>query len=257
MDELNGLDNTEEEVNEPVTESSEEVTDAARLEEENKNLRDGNSRLGREFKAYKEDNEDRYNTLLDKISEIKYQSPPPAAEKEDDLFDLGGSYDDDSVIDSKRMEKMVEAKVQKMEEDRSKKRDQYINEYTKEVRTLGLEEDGHTYEAILKSMEGLPGYSENGKLDAQRNYEIAERNYYKNMYKSIQNPVNNAFRGEKAGGAVGGSTAMSSKTASEPDIAAALNDEHVQAYMKRRKKDENFVKKAMANKSPMSGTMKL
>jgi hypothetical protein len=51
-----------EEVNEPVTESSEEVTDAARLEEENKNLRDGNSRLGREFKAYKEDNEDRYNT---------------------------------------------------------------------------------------------------------------------------------------------------------------------------------------------------
>ncbi len=257
MDELNGLDNTEGEVNEPVTESSEEVTDAARLEEENKNLRDGNSRLGREFKAYKEDNEDRYNTLLDKISEIKYQSPPTAAEKEDDLFDLGGSYDDDSVIDSKRMEKMVEAKVQKMEEDRSKKRDQYINEYTKEVRTLGLEEDGHTYEAILKSMEGLPGYSENGKLDAQRNYEIAERNYYKNMYKSIQNPVNNAFRGEKAGGAVGGSTAMSSKTASEPDIAAALNDEHVQAYMKRRKKDENFVKKAMANKSPMSGTMKL
>jgi hypothetical protein len=257
MDELNGLDNTEEEVNEPVTESSEEVTDTARLEDENKNLRDGNSRLGREFKAYKEDNEDRYNTLLDKISEIKYQSPPPAAEKEDDLFDLGGSYDDDSVIDSKRMEKMVEAKVQKMEEDRSKKRDQYINEYTKEVRTLGLEEDGHTYEAILKSMEGLPGYSENGKLDAQRNYEIAERNYYKNMYKSIQNPVNNAFRGEKAGGAVGGSTAMSSKTASEPDIAAALNDEHVQAYMKRRKKDENFVKKAMANKSPMSGTMKL
>ena len=256
MDELNGLDNTEEEVNEPVTESSEEVTDAARLEEENKNLRDGNSRLGREFKAYKEDNEDRYNTLLDKISEIKYQSPP-SVEKEDDLFDLGGSYDDDSVIDSKRMEKMVEAKVQKMEEDRSKKRDQYINEYTKEVRTLGLEEDGHTYEAILKSMEGLPGYSENGKLDAQRNYEIAERNYYKNMYKSIQNPVNNAFRGEKAGGAVGGSTAMSSRTASEPDIAAALNDEHVQAYMKRRKKDENFVKKAMANKSPMSGTMKL
>jgi hypothetical protein len=256
MDELNGLDNTEEEVNEPVTESSEEVTDAARLEEENKNLRDGNSRLGREFKAYKEDNEARYNTLLDKISEIKYQSPP-SVEKEDDLFDLGGSYDDDSVIDSKRMEKMVEAKVQKMEEDRSKKRDQYINDYTKEVRTLGLEEDGHTYEAILKSMEGLPGYSENGKLDAQRNYEIAERNYYKNMYKSIQNPVNNAFRGEKAGGAVGGSTAMSSRTASEPDIAAALNDEHVQAYMKRRKKDENFVKKAMANKSPMSGTMKL
>jgi len=256
MDELNGLDNTEGEVNEPVTESSEEVTDAARLEEENKNLRDGNSRLGREFKAYKEDNEDRYNTLLDKISEIKYQSPPPAAEKEDDLFDLGGSYDDDSVTDSKRMEKMVEAKVQKMEEDRSRKRDKYIDEYTKEVRTLGLEEDGHTYEAILKSMEGLPGYSENGKLDAQRNYEIAERNYYKNMYKQTQNPAT-AFRGEKAGGAVGGSTAMSSRTASEPDIAAALNDEHVQTYMKRRKKDESFVKKAMANKSPMSGTMKL
>jgi len=256
MDELNGLDNTEGEVNEPVTESSEEVADAARLEEENKNLRDGNSRLGREFKAYKEDNEDRYNTLLDKISEIKYQSPPAAAEKEDDLFDLGGSYDDDSVTDSKRMEKMVEAKVQKMEEDRSRKRDKYIDEYTKEVRTLGLEEDGHTYEAILKSMEGLPGYSENGKLDAQRNYEIAERNYYKNMYKQTQNPAT-AFRGEKAGGAVGGSTAMSSRTASEPDIAAALNDEHVQTYMKRRKKDESFVKKAMANKSPMSGTMKL
>ncbi len=254
MDELNGLDSTEEEVNEPVTESSEEVTDSARLEEENKNLRDGNSRLGREFKAYKEDNEDRYNTLLDKISELKSQ--PSSTGSEDELnFGLENySYDDD---DGKRMEKMVESKVKKMDEERENKRQRYIEDYSKAVRGMGIEEDQETYESILKSMEGLPGYSENGKLDAQRNYEIAERNYYKNMYKSIQNPVNNAFRGEKAGGAVGGSTAMSSKTASEPDIAAALNDEHVQAYMKRRKKDENFVKKAMANKSPVSGTMKL
>ena len=253
MDELNGLDSTEEEVNEPVTESSEEVTDSARLEEENKNLRDGNSRLGREFKAYKEDNEDRYNTLLDKISELKSQ--PSSTGSEDELnFGLENySYDDD---DGKRMEKMVESKVRKMEEERAGKRQQYIDDYSKAVRGMGIEEDQETYESILKSMEGLPGYSENGKLDAQRNYEIAERNYYKNMYRQTQNPAT-AFRGEKAGGAVGGSTAMSSKTASEPDIAAALNDEHVQAYMKRRKKDENFVKKAMANKSPMSGTMKL
>jgi len=253
MDELNGLDNTEEEVNEPVTESSEEVTDSARLEEENKNLRDGNSRLGREFKAYKEDNEDRYNTLLDKISELKSQ--PSSTGSEDELnFGLENySYDDD---DGKRMEKMVESKVKKMDEERENKRQKYIEDYSKAVRGMGIEEDQETYESILKSMEGLPGYSENGKLDAQRNYEIAERNYYKNMYRQTQNPAT-AFRGEKAGGAVGGSTAMSSKTASEPDIAAALNDEHVQAYMKRRKKDENFVKKAMANKSPMSGTMKL
>jgi len=253
MDELNGLDSTEEEVNEPVTESSEEVTDSARLEEENKNLRDGNSRLGREFKAYKEDNEDRYNTLLDKISELKSQ--PSSTGSEDELnFGLENySYDDD---DGKRMEKMVESKVKKMDEERENKRQRYIEDYSKAVRGMGIEEDQETYEAILKSMEGLPGYSENGKLDAQRNYEIAERNYYKNMYRQTQNPAT-AFRGEKAGGAVGGSTAMSSKTASEPDIAAALNDEHVQAYMKRRKKDENFVKKAMANKSPMSGTMKL
>jgi len=253
MDELNGLDSTEEEVNEPVTESSEEVTDSARLEEENKNLRDGNSRLGREFKAYKEDNEDRYNTLLDKISELKSQ--PSSTGSEDELnFGLENySYDDD---DSKRMEKMVESKVRKMDEERENKRQKYIEDYSKAVRGMGIEEDQETYESILKSMEGLPGYSENGKLDAQRNYEIAERNYYKNMYRQTQNPAT-AFRGEKAGGAVGGSTAMSSKTASEPDIAAALNDEHVQAYMKRRKKDENFVKKAMANKSPMSGTMKL
>jgi hypothetical protein len=253
MDELNGLDSTEEEVNEPVTESSEEVTDSARLEEENKNLRDGNSRLGREFKAYKEDNEDRYNTLLDKISELKSQ--PSSTGSEDELnFGLENySYDDD---DSKRMEKMVESKVRKMDEERENKRQKYIEDYSKAVRGMGIEEDQETYESILKSMEGLPGYSENGKLDAQRNYEIAERNYYKNMYRQTQNPAT-AFRGEKAGGAVGGSTAMSSKTASEPDIAAALNDEHVQAYMKRRKKDENFVKKAMANKSPVSGTMKL
>ena len=253
MDELNGLDNTEEEVNEPVTESREEVTDSARLEEENKNLRDGNSRLGREFKAYKEDNEDRYNTLLDKISELKSQ--PSSTGSEDELnFGLENySYDDD---DGKRMEKMVESKVKKMDEERENKRQKYIEDYSKAVRGMGIEEDQETYESILKSMEGLPGYSENGKLDAQRNYEIAERNYYKNMYRQTQNPAT-AFRGEKAGGAVGGSTAMSSKTASEPDIAAALNDEHVQAYMKRRKKDENFVKKAMANKSPMSGTMKL
>ncbi len=254
MDELNGLDNTEEEVNEPVTESSEEVTDTARLEEENKNLRDGNSRLGREFKAYKEDNEDRYNTLLEKISELKSQ--PSSTGSEDDLSFGIDDYSYTSDDDSKRMEKMVESKVRKMEEERAGKRQQYIDDYSKAVRGMGIEEDQETYESILKSMEGLPGYSENGKLDAQRNYEIAERNYYKNMYRQTQNPAT-AFRGEKAGGAVGGSTAMSSKTASEPDIAAALNDEHVQAYMKRRKKDENFVKKAMANKSPMSGTMKL
>jgi len=250
MDELNGLDNTEEEVNEPVTESSEEVTDSARLEEENKNLRDGNSRLGREFKAYKEDNEDRYNTLLDKISEIKNT---PATEKEDDLFDFGSGID---VDENKRMERMVEAKVKKIEDERNDKREKYIGDYSRAVRDMGMEEDPQTYEAILKSMEGLPGYSENGKLDAQRNYEIAERNYYKGMYRQAQNPTT-AFQGQKAGGAVGGSTAMSSRTAGEPDIAAALNDEHVQAYMKRRKKDEKFVKKAMANKSPMSGTMKL
>jgi len=250
MDELNGLDNTEEEVNEPVTESSEEVTDSARLEEENKNLRDGNSRLGREFKAYKEDNEDRYNTLLDKISELKSQ---PATEREDDLFDFGSDID---VDEGKRIERMVEAKVRKIEDSKSDKREKYISDYSKAVRDMGMEEDPQTYESILKSMEGLPGYSENGRQDAQRNYEIAERNYYKDMYKQTQNPTT-AFQGRKAGGAVGGSTAMSSRDASEPDIAAALNDEHVQAYMKRRKKDENFVKKAMANKSPMSGTMKL
>jgi hypothetical protein len=59
-----------------------------------------------------------------------------------------------------------------------------------------MEEDPQTYEAILKSMEGLPGYSENGKLDAQRNYEIAERNYYKGMYRQTQNPTT-AFQDRK------------------------------------------------------------
>jgi len=250
MDELNGLDETE--VNEPVTESSEEATDATRLEEENKNLRDGNSRLGREFKAYKEDNEDRYNTLLDKISELKSQ--PAAVEKEDDdIFDFGSGYEDD---DNKRMEKMVEAKIKKIESEKTNKRERYIDEYTRAVRGMGVEEEPEAYEAILKTMEGLPGYSENGKLDAQRNYEIAERNYYKDMYKRSQNPTT-AFQGQRAGGAVGGSTAMSSRASNDPDVNAALNDEHVQAYMKRRKKDESFVKKAMANKAPMSGTMKL
>ncbi len=122
MDELNGLDETE--VNEPVTESSEEATDATRLEEENKNLRDGNSRLGREFKAYKEDNEDRYNTLLDKISELKSQ-PAAVVKEDDDIFDFGGGYEDD---DNKRMEKMVEAKVKKMENEKNDKREQYITE---------------------------------------------------------------------------------------------------------------------------------
>ena len=122
MDELNGLDETE--VNEPVTESSEEATDATRLEEENKNLRDGNSRLGREFKAYKEDNEDRYNTLLDKISELKSQ-PAAVRKEDDDIFDFGGGFEDD---DNKRMEKMVEAKVKKMENEKNDKREQYITE---------------------------------------------------------------------------------------------------------------------------------
>jgi len=250
MDELNGLDETE--VNEPVTESSEEVTDTTRLEEENKNLRDGNSRLGREFKAYKEDNEDRYNVLLEKISELKSQPVSSLSEVDDFGIDDSG-YDAD---DRKRMGQLVEAKIKESKEHEKVAREKYINDYTKAVRDMGVDEGQEAYEAILKTMEGLPGYSESGKLDAQRNYEIAERNYYKDMYKRSQNPTT-AFQGQRAGGAVGGSTAMSSRASNDPDVNAALNDEHVQAYMKRRKKDESFVKKAMANKAPMSGTMKL
>ena len=254
VDELDGLNDSDSVVDEPATESGEDKL--ARLETENKGLRDGNSKLGREFKSYREEQDDRYNELLDKISEL---SSRPAVTGESDNYynDFDDpTYEDDDV---KRFRKIAREEAKKDREEsfaaNTKAKDKYVDDYSRTIQKLGINENDAVYESILTELEGLPGYSNNGVSDAERNYEKAERNYYRNMYKSPR--ATTAFKGTTPSGKVGGSSTIEYKDGSDAEISAALQDEHVQTYMKRRGKDLEFVKKAMANKSPMSGTAKL
>tara|TARA_Y100000310_G_scaffold236502_1_gene239695 strand:+ start:13509 stop:14267 length:759 start_codon:yes stop_codon:yes gene_type:complete len=251
VDELDELDDKD--VNDSATESDEDKI--ARLEAENKSFKDGNSRLGREFKSYKEENDGKYDQLLDRITELTNSS---TREPIDTLTDA----DDEDYVDltPKKIKQIARAEAQRDREEASnlatKTQNQYVNDYSKTVHQLGENEEDAIYEAILSEMEGLPGYSSNGTADAQRNYEIAERNYYKKLYKSPKG-TNTQFKGTTPAAAVGGSSTIEYKEGSDAEVNSALNDPHVQAYMKRRGKDEEFVKKAMANKTPMSGTMRL
>ena len=254
VDELDGLNDSDGVVDEPATESGEDML--ARLEAENKSLRDGNSKLGREFKSYRGEQDDRYNELLDKISELS-SSPATTGESDNYYNDLDDpTYEDDDV---KRLRKIAREEAKKDREETSiadnRAKNKYVDDYARTIQRLGVNEDAAIYEAILNELEGLPGYSTNGTSDAERNYEKAERNYYRNMYKSPR--ATTAFKGTTPSGKVGGSSTIEYKDGSDAEISAALQDEHVQTYMKRRGKDLEFVKKAMANKSPMSGTAKL
>jgi len=253
-EELTGLDN--EDINEPETESDAEKI--LRLEAENKNFKDGSSRLGREFKSYKEESSERYQQLLDEISALKELKSASTAGHGDDNLD--SEYTDYEDEDIKRVRKIAREEAKKEREislqSERKQRDKYINDYASTVNKLGQGEEDGVYEEILAEMESLPGYSNDGAADARRNYEIAERNYYKNKYKTSKSPTS-AFRGEAPKGKIGGSSTVNYKEASSKDVDKALQDPHVQEYMKRRRKDVDFVKRAMANKTPLSGTMRL
>lgn len=249
-DELDGLDNNG--VNDPATES--DTDKIARLEtenksvkEENKSFKDGNSRLGREFKSYKEDNDGKYEQLLEKITEL---TSKPTGESSNDDLDVN---DDD--YEMKRVEKIVDARIAKADSTKATTKDKYINDYSKTINGLGKDEDDAIYEAILLEMEGLPGYSDNGVADAERNYDKAERNYYRKLYKMPDKPT--AFQEELPPAPAGGASTVDYKEGTEGEVAAALNDPHVQEYMKRRNKTVEDVKKAMANKTPMSGTVRI
>lgn len=246
-DELDGLDK-DKDVNEPTTES--DADKIVRLETENKSFKDGSSRLGREFKSYKEDNEGKYEELLKRVSEIADKS---TGEPSNDNLD--NDYEDDDV---KRVEKIVDKRMAKAESDKATIQTQYVSDYSKAITKLGTDEDDEIYEAILIELETLPGYSNNGMADAQRNYEIAERNYYKRLYKSPTTTTTTAFKEEKAHGEPGGSSTVTHKEGSDEEVAAALKDPYVQEYMKRMRKSPEDVKKAIQNnKTPMAGKMRI
>ncbi len=253
MVEGNELTGLEEKPNEPVTETLEQKSE--RLEIENKNLKDGNSRLGRDFKSYKEEQSGKYDEILEKMSQIS--TPPPKQ------IDSDGEYEDE---EEKRQRKIAreEAKKERLEalDERVIADEKYVSDYTKKTQAMGRDEDPAIYEAIAKEMENMPGYSNSGAADAERNYEKAERNYYKSL--TSKDNGKHAFRGEDPKGTkVGGATTTESKDTTNEDISKAMTDPVVQTYLNRRhsgKTDEekmDFVKKAMAGKTQQSGKMKI
>lgn len=253
-DELTGLDKTNDPVTEPEVKETPEQ-ELERLKTENKNLKDGSSRLGRDFKAYKEDQSGKYDEILEKMEKIT-TSP----QKEPDTI---GEYEDE---EEKRYRRIAREEAKKDREDTDSQvataREKYVKDYTKAIQTLGRDEDAEVYEAITEEMKGLPGYSNDGVVDAERNYEKAERNYYKKLTKGEK--TTSAFKGgDPKGTKVGGSSTVETKDTTDEDVAGAMKDPHVQAYLSRRKSGKTetevkeFVSKAMKHKTPTSGTMRI
>ncbi len=240
-EELTGLDKT----NEPVTEPEVKETEGekvTRLEAENKNLKDGSSRLGREFKSYKEDQAGKYDEILDKMAKISV-----TPQKTPDTVD---NFEDE---EDQRIRRIIREDRETNETQLTTAKEKYVKDYTKTIQTLGRDEDAEVYEAIAKEMEGMPGYSNSGAADAERNYEKAERNYYKKLTGKTK--TTSAFKGQDPKGTkVGGSSTVETKDTTDEDVTTALKDPHVQAYLSRRKKDVKFVERALKHKTPMTGT---
>ncbi len=245
-EELTGLDKPNDPVTEPkVKETLEEK--ATRLETENKNLKDGSSRLGREFKSYKEEQSGKYDEIIYKMEKISI-----TPQKDPDTI---GGYEDE---EEKRYRKIAREEARKDREDTDSQitvaREKYVKDYTKRIQTLGKDEDVEVYEAVAEEMKNMPGYSNDGAADAERNYEKAERNYYRKLAKG-GTKTTSAFKGEDPKGTkVGGSSTVETKDNTDEDVASALKDPHVQAYLSRRGKDAKFVERALKHKTPMSGT---
>ena len=249
-EELEGLTNSDE----PPTETETVEGLVAKLkasEAEAKNLRDGNSRFGREFKLFKDETAKGNAELREMIAEMAQNRIAPAGNEEIDI------YEDEDVKKYKQIARH-EAKIEREEAERSiqKLRTKYVDDYTKATQEMGGNEEVAVYEQILSEMEALPGYSDDGSADARINYQIAERNYYKRMYNTPKESTT-FLKEEKPAGGVGGSSTVETKEGTDAEVQAALKDPHVQEYMRRRNKDDEFVKKAMKNKTPMSGTMRL
>jgi uncharacterized protein YukE len=249
-DELDGLG--EEETNNTSTELETKETPeqmVARLEAENKKLRDGNTDFGRKFKSFQEDYSNQMNTVMDKLNQLS-----SAPQKQNDVVD---DYEDE---DEKRVRRIAreEAIRQKEEADKlmSQAREKYIKEYSKAVQSLGSDLDVDVYEEIIKKMEGMPGYSSDGAMDAERNFLKAERDYYRTINAK---KTTHAFKEQDTKGTgVGGASAVAAKEPDEGDIDKAMQDPHVQAFLKRTGKDKDFVKKALKNsKQTLSGKIRI
>jgi len=246
------LEGLADEGNEPSTD-----TDANEQAEHMKNILDGNSKLGREVKALKEAFAEQNEALLDRISELSNRPAEPTSNDNYDYNDYGNT-DEDEITRIKRIAK-EEARQEREAHDYSIKqiRDKYIDTYTKQTKAQAEGEDPEVYKAILDEMENLPGYSDDGGADARINYQIAERNYYKRMYKTPQGGQDSAFQGREPAGKPGGATSVAAKEKITADYNEAMQDQAVLDYMRIRGKDSDFVKKAMENKTPMQGKMKI
>jgi hypothetical protein len=235
----------------PETDNTKTETDGekiTRLEVENKTIKDGNSKLGREFKAYKEDNNDQYNALLDRITDM---TVPPA----DQATPIVNEYEDE---DDKRVAAIAIKTYKEGEEKKVAINKKYVDDYSKAMQALGKNEDAGVYESILAEVEGMAGFSEDGAEDALRHYQKGGLNYYRKQAKqtSAGNSGNPAFREQVPSGVIGGASTTVAKESVDTTVTAAEQDPAVQDYMKwrNRKKgnDPEFLKRAISHETQLS-----
>ncbi len=243
-EELAGLG--EEEANATVTEDgNNEKTDFEELykksQAELKETKDSNSSLGRKFKAYQEDSESRYDSVLEKISDLENTRANKEYNEEDES-------EDERI--ARIADERADRKIEQREAARLKGEKAYIRDYQATVAALGDELDAGEYEAVLQEMQTMTGYSENGSDDAQKNFDKA---YIKVLRGGRSGGGNSSFRekdpkGTKIGGD-NGSGGKDTKVAVE--IEKAKNDPYVNgflAYRGRNKSDnEDFLKRAFAS----------
>ncbi len=242
-------DNSATDTQEPVvTETDADVI--ARLTKENKDVKDGNSRLGREFKSYKEENEGRYEAMLDRITSM---DTAPVVQTE-------LTYEDEEHTRlAASADQGRDAREKKNESNRAK----YIDDYAKATRALGKNEAAGVYESILGEMEGMNSYSDNGADDAMRHYQKAEASYYKKQLRqATTNTSNSALRSQSPTGAMGGSSTVTHKESTDEAVTVAGKDPAVQQYMawrnRRKGNDPDFLKRALSNEKTLnSGRVKL
>lgn len=245
VDELTGLG--EEDTDATVTETAEEMK--ARYESEIQELngklkesQDGNSALGRKFKSYQEDNEDKYGELLEKIESISTQRSAVDTETEDDEYDDADGSKRIARLAKKMAKEEVDVALRERELNRTKLEKKYVSDYDRTIQALGDSEDPQLYENVLEELQGMPGYTTNGGADAEKNYRMAMINVLKgNSSTSITR--NAAFRQNNPKGTqVGGSTTVVNKDVSTANIEAAKKDPALNsllAYRATRKGDND------------------
>lgn len=232
--------------------------DIKSLMEENKRLKDGNSMLGRKFKAFEESQEAFRDQILNEIRESRMAG----GKEKDDNYDDFGSYDDDNEEEkiAKVAAMVYKKQSEKEKSERMKLEQKYISDYDRTIQALGRDEDPGLYEQVLEQLKGMPGYTTDGKQDAEKNFHKAMINVLRNSKASESNSVfrQDNPKGTKIGGA---SKVTGGKDVDAGELEKMESDPAFKSYMAyrgRHKNDnEEFVKRVLSSSEKPSGKMRI